>query len=177
MNERPSTEGMLETPRLRMRPFAPEDLENFFVLGSDPEVMRYISNGVPRPRAEAADALTKLVDHWQTHGFGVWFLEDRQTGQFLGRCGLRRLPAINAEVELLYTLMRHAWGRGIATEAAAASLQYAFDVLKLQRIIALAEPANRASWRIMEKLGMKREKTAPYLGVEVVWYAIERNDA
>jgi ribosomal-protein-alanine N-acetyltransferase len=177
MNERPSVHAWLETPRLRMRPFTPDDLENFCVLGSDPEVMRYISNGVPRPRAEAADALTKLVDHWQTHGFGVWVLDDRQSGQFLGRCGLRQLPAIGGQVELLYTLMRHAWGRGIATEAAAASLQYAFDVLKLRRIIALAEPRNLASWRIMEKLGMRREKMAPYMGVEVVWYAIERSDA
>jgi RimJ/RimL family protein N-acetyltransferase len=177
MSQRPFAHAWLETPRLRMRPFTPDDLENFVLLGSDPEVMRYISNGVPRPREEAAVALGNLVEHWQTHAFGVWVLEDRATGQFLGRCGLRILPAIGGEVELLYTLMRHAWGRGIATEAARASLQYAFDVLKLRRIIALAEPANRASWRIMEKLGMNRERIAPYMGFEVVWYAIERGDA
>jgi ribosomal-protein-alanine N-acetyltransferase len=72
--------------------------------------------------------------------------------------------------------MRYAWGRGIANEAANASLNYAFDVLKLRRVIAFAEPANRASWRVMEKLGMRFEKTAPYMGTEVVWYAIERGD-
>jgi ribosomal-protein-alanine N-acetyltransferase len=159
-----------------MQPFTPDDLEDLFLLGSDPEVMRYINKGVPRPRADAADALAKLVEHWQTHGFGVWVLEDRQTGRFLGRCGLRHLPAIG-EIELLYTLMRHAWGRGIASEAAKASLEYAFEVLKLRRIIAFAEPANVASWHVMEKLGMRREKTAPYMGTEVVWYAIERGDA
>jgi RimJ/RimL family protein N-acetyltransferase len=176
MSQRPFAHAWLETPRLRMRPFTPDDLEDYFLLGSDPEVMRYISRGVPRPRADAADALAKLVEHWETQGFGVWVLMERATGQFLGRCGLRHLPAIG-EIELLYTLMRHAWGRGIATEAAHAALQYAFQVLKLRRIIAFAKPANRASWRVMEKLGMRYEKTAPYQGVEVVWYAIERGDA
>jgi RimJ/RimL family protein N-acetyltransferase len=176
MSDRPFAHAWLETPRLRMRPYAAEDFENFYFLGSDPEVMRYISNGVPRTRAEAAEVFPKLTDHWQEHGFGVWVLEDRETGQYLGRCGLRHLPEIG-EIELLYTLMQHAWGRGIGTEAARESLRYGFEVLRLKRTIAIAEPANRASWRIMEKLGMKLEKQAPYKGVDVVWYAIERNDA
>jgi ribosomal-protein-alanine N-acetyltransferase len=177
MNDRPFAHAWLETPRLRMRPYRPDDFENFYLLGSDPDVMRYISNGVPRTREEAAGVFPKLVDHWNEHGFGVWVLEDRATGQYLGRCGLRFLPEGTGEIELLYTLMRHAWGRGIGTEAARESLRFAFDVLKLRRVIAIAEPANRASWRIMEKLGMKREKQAPYKGVDVVWYAIEPNDA
>jgi RimJ/RimL family protein N-acetyltransferase len=175
MTERPFAQAWLDTPRLRMRPFTPDDLENFYLLGSDSEVMRYITKGVPRPRADAAEALVKLCEHWHTHGFGVWVLEDGATGRFLGRCGLRNVPDLG-EVELLYTLMRHAWGRGIATEAGRVSLQYAFDVLKLRRVIAFAEPANRASWHVMEKLGMRFEKTQAYKGVELVWYAIERAD-
>jgi RimJ/RimL family protein N-acetyltransferase len=176
MSERPFANAWLETPRLRMRPYTPDDFENFYLLGTDPEVMRYISNGKTRTREEAAEVFPKLVEHWHEHGFGVWVLEDRATSQYLGRCGLRYLPEGEGEIELLYTLLRHAWGRGVATEAATAALRYGFDVLKLPRIIAIAEPANRASWHIMEKLGMRYEKTIMFKGFEVVWYAIERND-
>jgi len=175
MTERPFANAWLETPRLRMRPTLPDDFENFYLLGSDPEVMRYISDGVPRPREDALLAFLKMAEHWCEHGFGIWVLEDRETGQYLGRCGLRQLPDIG-EVELLYTLMRHAWGRGVATESATAALRYGFDVVQLQRIIALAMPGNVASWHIMEKLGMRLEKTTPYKGVECVWYAIERKN-
>ena len=164
--------AVVETARLRLRPPTPGDLENLCRLTSDPEVMRYLGKGV-RTRAETESILAAAIEHWQQHDFGVWVVEDRHDGSFLGRCGLRYFQD-TPEVELSYSYGKHAWGRGIASEAAAASLKFGFDKLNLDRIIAIAMPENTGSRRVMEKLGMRYEKNGTYFGFDHAFYAITR---
>jgi ribosomal-protein-alanine N-acetyltransferase len=165
----------LETARLRLRPFTPADADDLYRLYSDPEVMRYIGQGTVRTREQTAEALAKMIDEWEQHGFGMWALFDRRDGRFLGRCGLRPLPG-TPEVELGYTLFKEAWGKGLATEAARASVAFGFEKLALPRIVAIAHPPNRASRRVMEKVGMRFERQAPYQDIDCVWYAAHRAD-
>jgi RimJ/RimL family protein N-acetyltransferase len=165
----------LETTRLRLRPLGASDEDNLHRLYSDPEVVRYLGKGGVRTRAETVRALATAIEHWGQRGYGIWALTDRDSGQFVGRCGLRFLPEVG-EVELLYTLLKEFWGRGLATEASRAVLDFGFGRAGLKRIIALADPENTASWRVMEKLGMRREKTAPYQELPAVWYALTREE-
>lgn len=164
----------LTTPRLHLRPLMPGDLDHLTRLLADPQVMRYLSaTGAPRSRAEAEEALHKHLDHWRQHGYGVWAVEERDSGAFVGRCGLRYLPELES-VEVLWALGSEFWGRGYATEAAHACLRYAFETLQLERVIAFTWAINDRSRRVMEKLGMHYEKTEPRADLPHLWYAVTR---
>jgi ribosomal-protein-alanine N-acetyltransferase len=134
--------------------------------------MRYLGKGV-RTREETESALVAAIEHWQRHEFGLWIVEERNEGRFLGRCGLRYFQD-TPEVELSYAFGKSAWGRGIASEATAASVKFGFQQLGLERIVAIAIPENVGSRRVLEKLGMRYEKNAPYFGLDHVFYAITR---
>jgi ribosomal-protein-alanine N-acetyltransferase len=165
----------LETARLRLRPFREGDLEDLYRLYGDAEVMRYISDGRPRTREETVAALARMMGHWPQFGFGMWALFDRTDGRFIGRCGLQPLRE-GSEIELGYTLFKEFWGRGIATETARLALRHGFETSGLERIIAIAHPANGASRRVMEKVGLRYERTGPFKDQEVVWYALGRDE-
>lgn len=161
----------IQTPRLVMRPPAPADLEPYHALFCDPEVSRYLpTRGEPLPLERVESGIARSLEHWDLRGFGVWILSDRATGAFLGHCGLRHLDEIG-ETELLYALARSHWGRGLATEAAAAALRFGFDVAHLPRIVALAVPENASSIRVMEKIGMRYERDTHLFGLDLVQYA------
>jgi ribosomal-protein-alanine N-acetyltransferase len=150
------------------------DLEDLCRLTSDPEVMRFLGKGV-RTRAETESALVAAIEHWERHDFGIWIVEDLCDGDFMGRCGLRYFQG-TPEVELSYSYGKPAWGRGVASEAAAASVQFGFEKLHLDRIIAIAMPENIGSRRVMEKLGMRYARNASYFGFDHVFYAIANGD-
>jgi ribosomal-protein-alanine N-acetyltransferase len=166
----------IETTRLRLRPLILSDYDDLYQLYSDGDVMRYIGKGV-RDRQETEISLGKMMSHWAERGFGMWAVHLKENGSFVGRCGLQALAETGA-VELGYTFHRAYWRRGLTTEAAAASLQFGFETIGLPRIVAIARPANVGSWKVMEKLGMKYERTgaSPYDGSEVVWYGIARDE-
>jgi ribosomal-protein-alanine N-acetyltransferase len=165
----------LETARLRLRPFTLDDLSAHARLYADPDVTRWIADGpflgaAAKERSERA--VRRFVTHWRDHGFGVWAVEERATGRLIGQCGLNTLDS--GEVEILWALERPAWGHGYGTEAAKAALAYAFDVVGLDRVVALARPQNGPSRRIMDKLGLRWEKEVDAFGAPAVYYAIER---
>lgn len=159
----------IETPRLRLRMFSLDDLDNLAALFSDPEVMRYVADGKPAGRDEADKALRSIIKHWSREGFGRWAIEDRETREFVGFGGLRSLFGTP---EIVYHFARAHWGKGLATEMGRASLKYGFEERRFERIVALAKPGNAASIRVMEKLGMRFEKNAHYYSVDVVQYTI-----
>jgi ribosomal-protein-alanine N-acetyltransferase len=162
-----------ETPRLRLRPFTLAGLDDLHQLFSDPEVMRHVGDGV-FTRAQTEANLARMIGHWERLGFGMWALHDKQSGRFVGRCGIKPLGD-TPEIELGYTLHREFWGRGLAAEAARASLRLGFEAAGLPRIVAIARPENLRSRRVMEKVGMRYERTGPdpySPGREVVWYGL-----
>lgn len=164
----------LETARLMLRPFEPSDIADYACIRAKPEVARYLPGG----EAEAANAnevalrtIEHFIDEWHERGFGPWAVITKESQNLLGHCGLRYLPEFDA-VEVLYALDDSAWGKGLATEAAIASLNFGFSQLNLERIIALALPENIASRRVMEKIGLGYVKMAMFKGYEVVYYEI-----
>jgi ribosomal-protein-alanine N-acetyltransferase len=164
----------IETKRLTLRMFEPEDAEAFHRIWNDPIVMKYIEGW--RPSLEEARAgMTRLVQHWRDKGFGQWAVALKEEGTLIGYVGFKHLDG-TPEVELLYGIDKPYWNMGYTTEAARACLRYIFDHTGLDRIVALADPENVGSWRVMEKLGMRREKIARYYNQDLVYYAILREE-
>lgn len=164
----------IETPRLWLRHFTLDDLEDLFHIYSNSEVMKYIGKGV-RTRDETEAGLINMMQHWQ-HGFGMWAVIHKDSGKLIGRCGLCFLER-TLEIELGYTLDKPYWNQGLATEASLASLKHGFENVGLNRIVAIARPENIASQRVMQKVGMEYEKDAYYYNSHVVYYALSRTDA
>ncbi|NER32806.1 MAG: GNAT family N-acetyltransferase [Oscillatoria sp. SIO1A7] len=160
----------LETERLYLRLFNPDDLEALSLIRSDPDVMRYMRDGNPLSREEVSENLARIIQHYREHRFGLWAVIYKQDSQLIGYCGLQFLEQ-TPEIELGYMLAKAYWGKGLATEGAKASLKYGFETLKLERIVAVAYPENLASRRVMEKVGMKYEKEARYYNRNVAYYA------
>lgn len=165
----------IETERLLLRMFTPGDADTQFRVVSDPEFQRYFPPQFAPTREGVAAAIVTRLEHWGQRGYGQWALAPKAGGEMFGYCGLRFLPETR-EVELLYGIDRAHWGRGLTTEAAKASLRFGFERAGLGRIIALADPANTGSRRVMEKAGLRYEKNATYFGVECAYYALDRGD-
>lgn len=160
----------IETSRLNLRQFNPQDLDDLYLIRSDSQVMRFIT-GSPSTKQEAEAALTKHLDRWQQVSFGHWALNFHGKTDLLGWCGLDFLDT-TFEIEVGYGLAREYWGQGIATEAAAAALRYGFEELKLDRLVAVAYPENVGSWNVMKKLGMHYVKNDFYYGADMVYWEI-----
>lgn len=150
---------ILETKRLVLRHQTYDDLDALWALYCDPEIIKYIPDA-PRSRKEAKEELEWHMNGHPKHPeLGLWATLYKQTGRFIGRCGL--LPWMiegQQEIEVAYTIAREYWGQGLATEAARAILQYGFEQLNLSRLICLIDPENFASQKVAEKIGMTLEK-------------------
>jgi RimJ/RimL family protein N-acetyltransferase len=146
----------VETPRLLLRGWRAEDREPFYRLNSDPRVMEHFPACLSR--AESDWLAQRIEAHFTTHGFGLWAAEVRETGAFAGFIGLS-VPTFKAHfvpcVEIGWRLDPAWWNRGLATEGARAALALAFETLGLSEVVSFTVPANRASRRVMEKLGMQ----------------------
>jgi RimJ/RimL family protein N-acetyltransferase len=163
----------LETERLILRPFAPADFDAYAAMHADPEVTRYLA-GDPSPRWEAWRSFAMFVGHWALRGYGVWAVEEKATGTFLGRSGLYN-PEGWPGIEVGWTFDRAAWGKGFATEAGRAAMNWAFDVLGLDHIISVIRPENARSIRVAERLGMRYERDVEVMGgIKVAVYGRDR---
>jgi [ribosomal protein S5]-alanine N-acetyltransferase len=161
----------IATPSLDLRPFADADAGPMHAIYSDAVVMRYVATGPTADRAATERLLRDYGLHQRAHGFSFWGVVERSSGALIGDAGLYRTPS--GEVELGYTLGRPWWGRGYATEAASAWLEAAFGPLGIPAVIALAEPANVASLRVLEKAGMRRAGERSAFGRPHVVFRIE----
>lgn len=167
----------LLTPRLRLRPWAAGDAPLLVALAADDGAMRHIPNRPPATPEAAEGKLASLMEHWQRHGFGLWVAEDRITGEFAGRAGLQFIPGSQPpEVEMGYIFREAFWGRGLASEAAAASLWFGFAHLQVDCIVALALPDNEGSLKVMRKLGMTCAGEVECYGARMVRHEIRRAD-
>lgn len=148
------------TERLSHRQLGLDDAEAFFELNSDPRVMRF--TGEPRCSSldEARQAIMNYPDFDST-GFGRWGCVLKSTNRVIGFCGLKYLPDLDS-VDIGYRLLPEYWGKGYATEACIACLEFGFTVMQLDEIIGLVLPENHASIRVMEKAGMQHERDFDY---------------
>ena len=166
---------MLETERLLIRKFTFDDLDALIDLRSDEEVIRYIgSRRLQNPEA-IEKRLKFYIDCYEKYGFAMSAMFWKPIGEMIGWSGLQPLDGTD-EIEVGYGMIKEFWGKGIGYEAARAWLEYAFTNTDAKQIVAVAVPENTGSWRIMEKCGMKYEKTDLHYGMECVFYAITKEE-
>jgi [ribosomal protein S5]-alanine N-acetyltransferase len=163
----------LETERLRMRRYRPDDLDDLYAMFSDPEHMRWY----PAPfDLESTQAwLDRQIAAYGTRGYALWIVEDRASGAFLGTAGptLQTVEDVD-EVEIGWHTRPGRKGEGIAPEAGAAARDWAFANLEVDHLISLVLPENLASCRVAEKIGMHVDRLADYKGLLHRIYRIDR---
>ncbi len=162
---------MIETERLLLREITLDDKEELFKLHSNPEVQKYTGEPAVKSIEEIKKAIRTRISNYKKYGFGRWATILKSGMQFVGWAGLAYLPEFD-EIDLGYRFLPKYWGSGIATEASHAILTYGFDQLELKKIVAIAMKENKASIRVMEKIGMEFDKFAPYEAgsKDAVWY-------
>jgi RimJ/RimL family protein N-acetyltransferase len=175
---------MIETERLILRDWREEDLEPFLRHTNTPAVMRWLG-GVQPPETLAAGFRARIMTWQSRHGFTFWIVERKADGEILGFCGLKLADdegsPVEGELEIGWRLREDSWGQGYAKEAAAASLDFAFDEVGAPHVVALTVEGNRASWGLMERLGMTRRADLDYRGPTwadgtVIVYRIAREE-
>ncbi len=164
-------ESLLYTERLVLRPCSMDDLSELHRHWTDPGVRRFLWDDLVIPVETAEAVIRDSMDSFQTHGFGQWVILQKKENRIIGFCGLRFFEG-HADPEILFGVNPEFWGHGLAAEAAAAVIDYGFNRLALKRIYAGADPPNTASFRVMEKLGMKFEKEITLNGRPAVYYSL-----
>ncbi len=164
----------VETKRMVASRLSEADLPELLRLVRDPRVSKTLSPTGEPPGEEVVRAgLIEAIGHWELHGFGLWLLHDRRSGQLVGRGGLQHTFVTGRdEVEVAWAIVPELWGRGLATELAHASIDAAFGALALHEVIAYTLPDNWASRRVMEKTGFGFEGTIEADGLTQVLYRL-----
>ncbi len=161
----------LETERLMFRDWTATDLEPFHSLCADPSVMEFVGDGAPWSRERTEQFIGCAREMSRTLGFCRWPVIYKPSSAVIGFCGF--VPASEG-AEIGWRLAKDSWGQGLATEAARAVLKHGFETLGFQRIVATVQSPNRASIRVVEKLGMKAESSFFRNGREVILFSISR---
>lgn len=153
----------LQSERLLLLRIGEHDLADLARLYADPRVMATL--GGVRSEAETRAQLRAFCEHWERHGFGPWTLREPESGRFLGRGGLRRVPIEGREeVEVMYALAADAWGRGLATELARESVRVAFLQLGLPELVCFTLPENARSLAVMRRAGFEYQRDLMHAG-------------
>jgi [ribosomal protein S5]-alanine N-acetyltransferase len=162
----------LETERLILAPWEPDDWLLFKPIATDPQVMHFITGGRPWADDEIRNFAERNRTNFQDRGFCRWKLVEKASGDFIGFCGLGFLRD-HKDPEIGWWLAHDRWGKGLASEAARAAFADALDRVGLKRIISIANPDNHASTRIMQKLGFRLENRYEYAGKPEVMYVFD----
>jgi ribosomal-protein-alanine N-acetyltransferase len=169
----PASGAILVTARLRLAPLAEEDVSRLHALLVHPEVRRYLMDDEIVERQWVVDLIESSRRSFADAGPGIWGIESKRDGAWVGVAGLR--VSLGArEPQLIYALDPALWGQGLATEAATAVADHAFEVLGFPDLLASTDPPNRASIRVMERLGMRFLEASRAGGHPLVLYRITR---
>ena len=163
----------LETPRLQLRPMSSHDFDALHEIFADPRVMAAFDSE-PFTAGQMQRWLQRNLEHQARLGYGLFSVIEKATGRLIGDCGLEQMEVEGQVVaELGYDFRSDVWGQGFATEAAVAVRDFAFQVLRLPRLISLMRVGNVASQRVAGKVGMRREVEFERHGARYFRYAIE----
>jgi [ribosomal protein S5]-alanine N-acetyltransferase len=166
----------LDTERLRLRAYRREDIEDLAPMFADPEHMRYYP--APFTREQTVAWIERQLERYRDEGFGLWVIEDKATGEFVGTAG----PTVQVvegvrDVEIGWHVKPGRKGQGIAPEAAGAARDWAFANLDVDHLISLVRPENAASVRVAEKLGMRVDREVDHHGMRHRVYRVDRDAA
>lgn len=166
----------IETPRLILRPFTLDDAEASHAMSLDPEVMKFLGGVYEGTVEEHREMLRKApMGDYEKYGFGRHAVIHKETGEYMGFTGLKYIEELD-EVDIGYRIKRNFWRQGYAYESALPCLDFAFNDLGLERVIALANPENEASTSLMKKLGLTYEKEVHIYDEDAVYYALNKSD-
>ncbi|MEP6945826.1 MAG: GNAT family N-acetyltransferase [Acidobacteriota bacterium] len=165
----------LETERIIIRKITADDLEWLIEMRSPDSVNRYMGGPDLQNAERLADRMTFYLASYEKFGFGFSVMSLKSNGAKIGTSGLVPLDD-TGEIEIGYNLSEQYWRHGYGYECAMAWLKYGFEIAGLERIVAVAHPDNKGSWRIMEKCGMHYERSGEHYGMEVVYYAISSEE-
>lgn len=170
----------IQTDRLILREILPTDVDGMFALDSDPEVHKYLGNKPVTSKEQVVAVINFIRQQYIDNGIGRWAVIDKHTNDFMGWAGLKFVTELTNNhqnyYDLGYRLRKKYWGQGIATEAAKASLQYAFEQLKTHEVYAMADCENIGSNKILKKLGLQFIKKFDFDGIEHNWYCITEEE-
>jgi RimJ/RimL family protein N-acetyltransferase len=164
---------VVRTKRLVLRGWEAGDIPAYTQMALRPEMSRY--TGSPRSESAVWGMFAHQIGHWALNGFGMWLAHDRVTGEFVGRAGLYREHGWPG-LEAAWTIRPERWGEGLATEAGAVAVEYAFTYLDADRVISIIHPENAASIRVAEKLGLSFAEATERGGDPRHIYALRRAD-
>ncbi len=164
---------MLETERLILRLLDERDVDAIHQMRSDANVMRFIRE--PQSREESANWVELVSSRWADEKIGFCAMIERSSEKFIGWCGLWQLKE-TGEIEVGYAVGKSFWGKGYATEAATRFLDFAFEKLQLEKVVAVTRPENAASRRVMEKIGMRYDYTGEFYGRDLAHYSITKEE-
>ncbi len=146
----------LETENLKLRPFKDGDVDDYFGVLDSPEVRRWLHIPESLDRSDAWQQMAWFVGQWELRGTGHWALEEKKSGQFVGRAGLHRPERHDwPGVEVGWLLHPDYWGRGYATEAGAAAVRYGFEDLQVDKLFSCILPENHRSQAVAKRLGFE----------------------
>ncbi|MGN9865287.1 GNAT family N-acetyltransferase [Bacillus swezeyi] len=164
---------ILSTERLILRKMTRGDAENLLEIFLDPKAMKYYPS--TKDKKQTFAWIDWTLENYEKHEVGLWVAEDKQTGEFLGQCGI--IPQEvegSSEMEIGYLFKRRVWGSGYATEAAAACKRYGFEELRHAKLISLIDVNNTPSRKVAERIGMTLEKNIHKWGKEIDVYAVHQ---
>ena len=161
----------IQTSRLTLRLLQPTDAVMLHRIYQTDEVLRFFPNPNPPPLDKVERFIAGQQEQWETRGYGNWGILPNEEREVIGWVGLQFLPELN-ETEVGYLLDKPFWGKGLATEAASASLQFGFEHFDFPYVIALVHPENMASRRVLEKCGMTYTETISIWGMELLRHTV-----
>ncbi|MEO6902802.1 MAG: GNAT family N-acetyltransferase [Bacteroidia bacterium] len=171
---------VVETERLILREILPSDIEGMYELDADPEVHKYLRNKPVSSKEQVANVINTIRQQYIDNRIGRWAIIDKNTNEFIGWAGLKFITEETNNhknyYDLGYRLIKRYWGRGIATETALASLEYAFEKLKTNKVYAIADCENSSSNKILKKVGLKYIETFDLEGIKHNWYKIDKRE-
>ena len=154
----------LETERLLIRPWLPQDRAAFAALTNDPEVTHFVHHGVPYTEEEIDALYARQARNLQESGVCMGAALEKESGRFIGLAGAQRLGTTD-DIEIGWIFSRDVWGRGFATEAGGAAMEHVLETMKRPRVVAIIDPDNEPSKRVAARLGMTLE--ARYTGAQL----------
>lgn len=166
---------ILETKRIILREFCPDDADALSVVLSDAETMRFYPS--PYDRAGVEAWITRNMNRYAKNGHGLWAMILKTSGELIGDCGptVQEVDSMN-EIELGYHLRRDHWRKGLATEAACACRNFVFERLPVDHVISLIRPENLPSRRVAERIGMKVWKEVLWRDLPHMVYRLDRSE-
>jgi RimJ/RimL family protein N-acetyltransferase len=162
-----------ETERLYLRELNVDDATSFYHLNLNKEVMKYTGD-VPFETIEKSKEFLENYDHYKKYGFGRWAVISKENEEFLGWCGLKFTEELN-EYDIGFRFFKNQWNKGYATESAKACIDYGINKLKLPKILGRAMKENKASIKVLEKIGLEYERDFDFDGNIGVIYKIKAN--